>query len=77
MPRRLLLAAFGVCLIAPFAGAQGGRDRPIPRDTKIVTTKSGLSYSVLKEGDLGRKPKVQDGVVLRYTIWLGNRTTFL
>ncbi|MCZ6785679.1 MAG: FKBP-type peptidyl-prolyl cis-trans isomerase [Planctomycetota bacterium] len=74
MPRRLLLAALGVCLVAPVSGARGAR-RLIPLDTKIVTTKSGLKYSVLEEGDGGRKPQAQNGVVLHYTFWLVDGTT--
>ncbi|HVS19764.1 MAG TPA: FKBP-type peptidyl-prolyl cis-trans isomerase [Planctomycetota bacterium] len=48
---------------------------PIPADTEIVTTPSGLKYSVLKEGS-GRRPKVGSNVSVHYTGWLTDGTVF-
>jgi FKBP-type peptidyl-prolyl cis-trans isomerase len=59
-------------LLAALAPAQ---DRPIPADTQIVTTASGLKYSVLKEGSGGR-PKTGSLVTVHYSGWLTDGTPF-
>jgi peptidylprolyl isomerase len=49
---------------------------PIPADTEIVTTASGLKYSILKPGDGGAHPKKGDLVKMHYTGWLTDGTVF-
>lgn len=49
---------------------------PIPADTEIVTTASGLKYSVLKAGDGVTRPKVGDLVTMHYTGWLTDGYSF-
>lgn len=46
------------------------QDRPIPADTDIITTTSGLKYSVLSKGDGVTKAKAGDKVKVHYTGWL-------
>ncbi|MBL8803775.1 MAG: FKBP-type peptidyl-prolyl cis-trans isomerase [Planctomycetes bacterium] len=46
------------------------QDRPIPADTDIITTTSGLKYSVLSKGDGTTKAKAGDKVKVHYTGWL-------
>lgn len=48
---------------------------PIPADTEIVTTESGLKYSVLAEGS-GPRPKAGTNVSVHYTGWLTDGTVF-
>lgn len=48
---------------------------PVPADTQIVTTASGLKYSVLKEGS-GPRPKAGSPVKVHYTGWLTDGTSF-
>lgn len=49
----------------------------IPADTQVVTTPSGLKYSVLKAGfPNGRAPKTTDKVHVHYTGWLTDGTVF-
>ena len=55
--------------------AQGGQ-RPIPPDTEIQTTESGLKYSVLKKGDGNTKPADDDVVVVHFTGWLEDGRVF-
>ncbi len=62
--RLTAIGAVALCSFAP----QG--DRPIPADTEIVTTASGLKYSVLSKGDDVTKPKPGDQVKVHYTGWL-------
>lgn len=61
------ILAVGALALASFAAQQ---DRPIPADTEIVTTASGLKYSVLAKGDGVTKPKTGDQVKVHYTGWL-------
>jgi FKBP-type peptidyl-prolyl cis-trans isomerase len=61
------LLAIGALALGSFAAQQ---DRPIPADTEIVTTASGLKYSVLAKGDDVTKPKSGDRVKVHYTGWL-------
>jgi FKBP-type peptidyl-prolyl cis-trans isomerase/tetratricopeptide (TPR) repeat protein/predicted Ser/Thr protein kinase len=51
-------------------------DPPIPADTEIQTTESGLKYSVIRPGEGGRKPREGDIVRLSYTGWLTDGTMF-
>jgi FKBP-type peptidyl-prolyl cis-trans isomerase len=48
----------------------------IPADTEIVTTASGLKYSVLVAGKEGQHPKLGDRVKVHYTGWLVDGTKF-
>ncbi len=72
----ILLAA---SLLSP-APAQDGPPTadtpPIPADTEIVTTESGLQYSVLSKGTSGDSPSIGDRVRVHYTGWLENGTMF-
>ncbi|MFQ5748776.1 MAG: FKBP-type peptidyl-prolyl cis-trans isomerase [Planctomycetota bacterium] len=52
------------------------QDRKIPADTEIVTTASGLKYSVLEAGRGGAHPGLGDEVVVHYTGWLPDGTVF-
>ena len=51
-------------------------DPPIPADTEIVTTESGLKYSVLTKGEGTRTANVGDEVSIHYTGWLPDGTVF-
>lgn len=51
-------------------------DPPIPADTKVQTTPSGLKISVIKSGKGGRKPKDGDLVRLHYIGWLSTGKMF-
>ncbi len=48
----------------------------IPADTELVTTDSGLQYSILQEGQGGDHPRLQDVVKVHYTGWLTDGTVF-
>lgn len=61
-------------LLAGVAHAQT-KDRPVPADTQIVTTASGLKYSVLQEGS-GPRPKAGTNVSVHYSGWLTDGTPF-
>ena len=53
------------------------QDPPIPADTEIVTTASGLKYSVLKKGDGPiDHPAIGDKVKVHYTGWLTDGNVF-
>ncbi len=52
------------------------KDPPIPADTEIQTTESGIQYSVIRPGKGGKSPKNGDKVKLNYTGWLTNGTMF-
>lgn len=66
----LLLSA---ACAAPAAAPQ---DLPIPADTEVVTTASGLKYSVLAKGEGGESPARGDRVRVHYTGWLEDGTVF-
>jgi len=66
----LLLALTG------FPAALAAQNRPIPPDTEIVTTPSGLKYSVLEPGKGGPHPGLGDEVTVHYTGWLPDGTVF-
>ena len=57
------------------AGLAPAQNRPIPADTQIVTTASGLKYSVLAEGS-GARPKSGSLVTVHYSGWLTDGTPF-
>jgi FKBP-type peptidyl-prolyl cis-trans isomerase len=61
------ILAIGALALSCSAAQQ---DRPIPADTEIVTTASGLKYSVLSKGDGVTRPKLGDEVSVHYTGWL-------
>ena len=58
-----LAVGLGACGSSPLA-------QEIPADTQIVTTGSGLRYSVLVAGEAGASPELTDRVVVHYTGWL-------
>ena len=49
---------------------------PIPEDTEMHTTESGLVYSVLQPGQGGSSPERGDRVRVHYTGWLTDGTMF-
>ena len=53
-----------------------GEQRPIPPDTEVQTTQSGLKYSVLKAGDGKTKPEDGDVVTIHFTGWLEDGRAF-
>ncbi|TAH39526.1 MAG: FKBP-type peptidyl-prolyl cis-trans isomerase [Planctomycetota bacterium] len=57
-------------LALPLAVQEQKQDPPIPADTTIQTTASGLQYSVLAAGGPGPRPKMGDKVRVHYTGWL-------
>lgn len=64
--QRFFTVALGLLLCAAFVHAQ---------EKKEITTKSGLKYVDLKEGD-GAMPKEGDVVTVHYTGWLTNGKKF-
>jgi FKBP-type peptidyl-prolyl cis-trans isomerase len=54
----------------------GAEDPPIPADTEIVTTDSGLKYSVLVQGKEGPRPDRAAKVKVHYTGWLEDGKVF-
>lgn len=74
IPRTLLSTTL---LFAPGGAVALGQDTPpIPEDTEVVTTGSGLKYSVLAEGDGSEFPGYGDRVRVHYTGWLPDGTLF-
>jgi len=61
---------------APPAPPVATQDPAIPADTQVVTTASGLKYSVLSPGDGVTKPKKGDIIRMRYTGWLPDGRVF-
>jgi FKBP-type peptidyl-prolyl cis-trans isomerase len=70
----LLIPLLSLPLLAAVAPVQGGGP-PMPADTEIVTTASGLKYSVLAEGS-GPRPKSGSMVKVHYSGWLTDGTPF-
>jgi FKBP-type peptidyl-prolyl cis-trans isomerase len=68
-----LARALGFLVLTAACAAQTS---PIPDDTEIKTTASGLKYSVLKGGGEGASPAPQDTVLVHYTGWLTDGTEF-
>ena len=67
----MLLLAFALVSFAAVS------DPPIPADTEIKTTASGLQYSILKPGrEGGRRPELEDIVEVNYYGWLVNGKLF-
>lgn len=66
-----LVLSSSSALAAPVA-----QDSGIPEDTVVVTTASGLKYSVLKAGDGTEFPRLGDRVRVHYTGWLEDGTEF-
>jgi FKBP-type peptidyl-prolyl cis-trans isomerase len=54
---------------APMNPAKPAGDPPIPADTEVVTTSTGLKYSVLRKGTGTASPKIGDPVKVNYTGW--------
>lgn len=73
----LLLALCGSVLASTSAALAQDGTPPIPADTEIQTTASGLKYSVLSAGDLEAKPPGPfDTVKVHYTGWLLDGSMF-
>src|SRR5262245_20480823 len=79
IPRRVsLLAAalaFGLLTSCDSSPAQDKKDDKKGKETKVVTTKSGLKYEDLKEGT-GAEAKAGQQVEVHYTGWLKDGTKF-
>ena len=72
-----MLEALLLVLPALLALPQDAGGAPeIPADTEVVTTDSGLSYSVLRAGDGSERPRIGDRVRVHYTGWLPDGTVF-
>lgn len=69
----LLAVAASASLAAAWTGAQ---NPPIPADAEIITTESGLKYSVLQAGDGKTFPSAGDKVKVHYRGWLTDGTQF-
>jgi len=82
IPARLaaFVAALAVSAVVVAAAPCRAQDKPkaseIPADTEIVTTASGLKYSILVAGKEGAHPKIGDKVKVHYTGWLPDGTKF-
>ncbi len=78
MPRLPLSLLLTPLLLGPAALASASPldGPPIPADTEIVTTASGLKYSVLKPGTGQAPPKPGDRVKVHYSGWLADGTLF-
>ena len=82
MNRSLLLILIGLSLfLVPSATQAEGEDstvfrEDIPADTTIVTTASGLKYSVLREGTGAEKPASGEKVRVHYTGWTTDGKVF-
>ena len=48
----------------------------LPPDDELTTTKSGLRYKVIKEGDGSRNPRMGESVTCHYSGWLTDGTPF-
>jgi FKBP-type peptidyl-prolyl cis-trans isomerase len=64
-----------VLLITLLAGTVAS-GQEIPKDTEMHTTQSGLSYSILQQGEETISPKATDTVTVHYTGWLTDGTQF-
>jgi FKBP-type peptidyl-prolyl cis-trans isomerase len=64
-----------LALVLPLV-LQAPQNPPIPADTEITTTASGLKMSTLAPGDGKTQPKVGDVVKMNYTGWLTDGTVF-
>lgn len=70
-----LLAIAGLCVVPAF-GLLAQDDKPKDKpEEKVITTKSGLKYVEVKEGE-GDAAKAGDTVVVHYTGWLKDGTKF-
>jgi FKBP-type peptidyl-prolyl cis-trans isomerase len=59
-----------------FALAPAAEDPPIPADKEVVTTPSGLAYSILRPGTGDVRPGPDDLVVAHYNLWLEDGKLF-
>ena len=76
--RKLAVAFFSVWILANYfgeAGAQSKRRRSPRVAPAAITTPSGLTYLITKQGT-GRQPKTGDTVVIHYTGMLTNGVKF-
>jgi len=72
---RLTAVAAALCgLAVALPKLSRGQDKP-KTEPKVITTKSGLKYIDEKEGT-GKEAKARDTVVVHYTGWLKDGTTF-
>ena len=70
------MVAVATLLMANQEPAEGPAPRPVPADTEIQTTKSGLQYSILQPGNGEEFPGYGDKVKVHYTGWLTDGTMF-
>ncbi len=75
--RPLALSIFALAAGAPLLAAQDDPAKPqIPDDREMVTTESGLKYSILTPGTGDVNPKWGDRVKVHYRGWLTDGTVF-
>ncbi len=72
----LLLAPLTPAAVLPPQDEAQQETFEIPADTEIVTTDSGLQYSILKAGSGDERPAYGDRVKVHYTGWLTDGTLF-
>jgi FKBP-type peptidyl-prolyl cis-trans isomerase len=58
------------------SGPPASKSPVIPADGEVVTTASGLKYSILAPGDGGKHPRKGDPITVHYTGWLENGLVF-
>ena len=74
MKRPSLLATALLAALPSPAAAQSAPSIPIPKDTVVETTASGLRYCVLQPGRGGPHPVIKSHVLVQYTGWLTDGT---
>lgn len=69
---------FALCALAFLAGSckEEGGVKPFSEDANVITTLSGLKYTVLQEGTEETRPFITDTVTIHYTGWLEDGTVF-
>jgi FKBP-type peptidyl-prolyl cis-trans isomerase len=70
------MVAVSTLLMANQEPAEAPATRQIPADTEILTTESGLKYSVLQPGNGKEFPGFGDKVKVHYSGWLTDGTMF-
>jgi len=74
LAKNVSIAVIAILISGAFLAA--AEDPPIPADTEIVMTDSGLKYSVLVQGKEGARPDKVAKVKVHYTGWLEDGKVF-